>query len=155
QPLGPGAYKTEMFADEYRFIRDLHRFPKPFLALAHGITMGGGAGLSVNGRSRVATESLVFAMPEVFIGSIPDVGATRFLNGCPGRIGVYLALTGARIDAADAVNCGLYTHHVPDARVGDLVDTLAEVDWNNGSDDRLMSAVLARFAVPVGESRLA
>jgi len=153
--LGPGDYKSEMFAEEYRFIRDVHRFPKPYVALAHGITFGGGAGLSVNGRYRVATESMAFAMPEVFIGSIPDVGATRFFGSCPGRIGVYLALTGARIGAADAMYCGLYTHHVPDARLDALVDTLAHIDWRRGAQAKLVEAVLARFSSPPGEAPLA
>ena len=152
---GPGDYKTEMFADEYRFIRDVHRFPKPYVALAHGITMGGGAGLSVNGRYRVATDSTVFAMPEVFIGSIPDVGASRFLGGCPGRIGLYLALSGARIGAADAMYCGLYTHHVPDARLDPLVEALTTLDWRRGAEDRQMRAVLDRFASPPGEAPVA
>jgi len=152
---GPGDYKTEMFADEYRFIRDVHRFPKPYVALAHGITFGGGAGLSVNGRYRVATDSIVFAMPEVFIGSIPDVGASRFFGSCPGHIGVYLALTGTRIGAADAMYCGLYTHHVPDARLGALVDTLTTLDWRRGAEDRQMRAALDRFSAPAGAAPLA
>jgi len=145
-PRGPGDYKTAFFTEEYRFIRAVHRFPKPFVALAHGITMGGGVGLSVNGRYRVATETTVFAMPEVFIGSIPDVGATRFFNLCPGRIGLYLALTGARIGAADALYCGLFTHFVPRARFGELTDALAGRD---------VEAVLARHAEDPGESELA
>jgi enoyl-CoA hydratase len=85
-------------------------------------------------------------MPEVFIGSIPDVGATRFFNMCPGRIGLYLALTGARIGVADAMYCGLFTHFVPQGRFEELTDALA------GGQ---VEAVLARFAGDPGESQLA
>ena len=89
------------FREEYRLIRDIHRFRKPYIAIVDGITMGGGAGISVNGGYRVATERTLFAMPETAIGLFPDVGATRFLNRCPGHIGRYLGLTGARLRAAD------------------------------------------------------
>src|SRR5271163_618926 len=95
------------FREEYQLIRQIHRFPKPYIAIIDGITMGGGAGISVNGAYRVATERTLFAMPETGIGLFPDVGATRFLNRCPGKIGRYLGLTGARLGAADALYCGL------------------------------------------------
>jgi enoyl-CoA hydratase len=72
------------FAEEYRIIRRIHHYPKPYVAIIDGITMGGGAGVSVNGAFRVATERTMFAMPETGIGLFPDVGATRFLNLCPG-----------------------------------------------------------------------
>ena len=91
------------FREEYELIRQIHRFPKPYIAIIDGITMGGGAGISVNGAYRVATERTLFAMPETAIGLFPDVGATRFLNRCPGQIGRYLGLTGARLRAADAL----------------------------------------------------
>ena len=82
------------FREEYELIRFIHRFPKPYIAIIDGITMGGGAGISVNGGYRIATERTLFAMPETGIGLFPDVGATHFLNHCPGHIGRYLALTG-------------------------------------------------------------
>ncbi|HTT80520.1 MAG TPA: enoyl-CoA hydratase/isomerase family protein, partial [Stellaceae bacterium] len=79
----------------------------------------------VNGRWRVATERMLLAMPETGIGLFPDVGATRFLNLCPGQIGSWLGLTGARIGAADALYCGFATHVVPRERVPALVAALA------------------------------
>lgn len=145
-PPGPDDYKTALFTEEYQFIRALHRFPKPIVALTHGITMGGGAGLSVNARYRVATENTDFSMPEVFIGSIPDVGATRFFNQCPGHIGRYLALTGTRIGAADALYCGLFTHFVTQDRFEELTEFLS------GGD---VEAALARLATDPGEASLA
>ena len=98
------------FREEYELIRRIHHFPKPYLAIIDGITMGGGAGISVNGAYRIATERTLFAMPETGIGLFPDVGATRFLNLCPGHVGRYLGLTGARMNAADALYCGFATH---------------------------------------------
>ena len=145
-PLGPGDYKFDLFREEYLFVRQLHRFAKPRIALAQGITMGGGAGLSINGSHCVATESSQFAMPEVFIGSVTDVGATRFFNRCPGRVGQYLALTGARVGAADALYCGFATHFVPQERFAKLTGALAAVDWRAGAEHAQVDEVLARFS---------
>src|SRR3954453_19292602 len=113
------------FREEYEIIRHIHRFPKPYLAIVAGITMGGGAGVSVNGAYRVATERTLLAMPETGIGLFPDVGATRFLNRCPGLVGRYLGLTGARVNAADALYCGFATHAVKRDSVEPLLDELS------------------------------
>ena len=104
QAGGAGDYKADFFREEYQLIRRIHRFPKPTIALMDGATMGGGAGIAVNGRFRVATERTVFAMPEVQIGLFPDVGASRFLNLCPGRD---RPLSGAHRRAARRGGCGL------------------------------------------------
>ncbi|HUB97491.1 MAG TPA: enoyl-CoA hydratase/isomerase family protein [Stellaceae bacterium] len=149
EPPGPDDYKALFFAEEYRLIRRVHRYPKPTIALVDGITMGGGVGVSVNGRFRVATERTVFAMPEVHIGLFPDVGATRFLNRCPGRIGLYLALTGARVGPADALYCGLATHFVPHEKVGALTEALTK-----DSGERAIETTLARFAGDPGAATL-
>src|SRR6516162_10069522 len=114
------------FREEYELIRSIHRFPKPYIAIIDGITMGGGAGISVNGAYRIATERTLFAMPETAIGLFPDVGATRFLNRCPGHIGRYLGLTGVRLGAADTLYCGFATHFVPRDRVAQMVAALSE-----------------------------
>ena len=118
---GPRDLTSVFFWEEYELIRRVHRYPKPYLAIIDGITMGGGAGVSVNGAYRIATEKTLLAMPETGIGLFPDVGATRFLNLCPGHIGRYLGLTGARLGPADALYCGFATHFVPRERVPDLV----------------------------------
>jgi enoyl-CoA hydratase len=146
-PPGPGDYKTELFREEFYLMRRIHRFPKPWIALTHGITMGGGAGLSVNGSDSVAAESTVFAMPEVFIGTFPDVGATRFLGRAPGRLGLYLSLTGGRADAADAMYLGLARHFIPQTHYGDVLEALTV---GSGAAE----AVLGRFATEPGKSRL-
>ena len=127
------------FREEYELIRRIHHFPKPYIAIIDGITMGGGAGISVNGAYRIATERTLFAMPETGIGLFPDVGATRFLNRCPGQVGRYLGLTGARLNAADALYCGFPTHAMPRDSIAALLDELT-------GDHVAVEAYLRRFA---------
>lgn len=105
---------------EYPLNIAIKNFPKPYIALIDGIVMGGGVGVSFNGSHRVVTENLVFAMPETGIGLFPDVGGTYFLPRCPGGVGMYLGLTGARIKAADALYAKLATHFVPADKLGEL-----------------------------------
>ncbi|KAG6496349.1 hypothetical protein ZIOFF_044210 [Zingiber officinale] len=88
-------------------------YTKPLVFLINGAVMGGGAGLSMNARYRVVTDNTVFAMPEAVIGHYPDVGASYFLSKLPGFFGEYLGLTGARLNGAEMVACGLATHFVP------------------------------------------
>jgi len=93
-----GDLPQTFFRDEYRVNRMIRRFPKPYLALIDGVTMGGGVGVSVHGSHRVATERTLIAMPETAIGFFPDVGSTHVLPRLPQRTGFYLGLTGTRID---------------------------------------------------------
>jgi enoyl-CoA hydratase len=153
-PQGRGDYKADFFREEYCLIQRVHRFPKPYLALVDGITMGGGCGVSINGSHRIASERTLFAMPEVQIGLFPDVGASRFLNLCPGRVGRYLALTGTRIRAADALYCGFATHYVPHDRMAELTAALAALDWNPRGRREQVDAVIARFAGDPGPASL-
>ena len=120
---------THMFFwDEYRLDFAVHEFPKPYVALVDGIVMGGGVGISVHGSHRVMTERTTFAMPECGIGLFPDVGGTAFLPRAPGELGMYLALTGARMKAADAIHAGIGTHYMPSARLDDFLECLSNVD---------------------------
>jgi len=112
------------YRDEYRLNRYIKRYPKPYIALMSGINMGGGVGVSVNGSHRIGSERLLFAMPETGIGLFPDVGGTYFLPRCPGEIGMYLGLTGARLKIADAVYAGIADSHVPADRHEALLERL-------------------------------
>ena len=152
---GDPSFTSVFFAEEYRILPLIHRYPKPYIAIIDGITMGGGAGVSVNGAYRIATERTMFAMPETGIGLFPDVGATRFLNLCPGHIGRYLGLTGARLGAADALYSGLATHFVPHERVPDLVLALAATRWKRGHESVQIESLLSRFTADPGPSPLA
>ena len=100
------------FRTEYRMNAAIRRFPKPYVAMIDGFAFGGGCGVSMHGSHRVVSENAILAMPETLIGLFPDIGATAFLNHLPGEIGMYLALAGLRINAADAIYCGLATHFV-------------------------------------------
>ena len=114
--------------DEYRLNALIAAYPKPYIALLHGITMGGGAGVSVHGRARLGDASLNFAMPETAIGFIPDVGSSYFLSRCPGETGLYLALTGSPIGLVDARDAGLVTHAVNREDFDVVLDGLANGD---------------------------
>jgi enoyl-CoA hydratase len=129
----------QFFRNEYMLNALIKRFPKPYVALIDGITMGGGVGVSVHGSHRVASERMVFAMPETGIGFFPDVGGTYFLPRLPGQAGMYFGLTGDRARTGDAYYAGIATHHVPSARLGELGEALTKADR---VDD-----CLARFAV--------
>ncbi len=98
------------YREEYQHNWTLQRFIKPTVSLINGICMGGGAGISVHGTHRIAAEGYKFAMPETAIGLFPDVGGSHFLPRVPGRIGLYMGLTGAIIGPADGYRLGLATH---------------------------------------------
>ena len=120
------AQAEAFFATEYRLNAAVRHYPKPYVALLNGITMGGGAGLSVHGSHRVVTENATFAMPETGIGLYPDVGGSYFLSRLPGETGTYLGLAGARIGPADMLSLGLATHFVPTVAMNQLAPRLAE-----------------------------
>ena len=148
---GDLALGRDFFREEYIVNRAIFRFPKPWIALLDGITMGGGVGLSVHGRFRVATERFMFAMPETGIGLFPDVGGGHFLPRLPGQLGMYLALTGQRLKAADALYCGVATHFVPSERIGALTGALEALD---AGSDAAVEAALAKFEGDAGAATL-
>jgi enoyl-CoA hydratase len=123
---GDTPHVAAFYRDEYRLNRRIKTMPKPYVALLDGIVMGGGVGVSVHGQYRIATERTLFAMPETGIGFFPDVGGAYFLPRCPGQIGLYLGLTGARLKAADALYAGIATHFVPAEKLDALRAALAE-----------------------------
>ncbi|MEO1321588.1 MAG: enoyl-CoA hydratase/isomerase family protein [Pseudomonadota bacterium] len=122
------------FRTEYRLNDLISRYPKPYIAIMDGVTMGGGVGLSVHGAYQVATERTLFAMPETGIGLFPDVGGTWFLPRLRGELGTWLALTGARLKGGDVTAVGLATHFCATEAVPDLKRTLIThgVDALNG-----------------------
>ena len=118
----------DFYREEYLLNTFIKRYPKPYIALINGIDMGGGVGVSIHGSHRVATEKLTFAMPETGIGLFPDVGGTYFLPRLPGELGMFMALTGARLKAPDALYAGLATHYVPSGRLVALEEALSSTD---------------------------
>lgn len=132
------------YRDEYRLNTYIKRYPKPYVALADGIVMGGGVGLSVHGSHRVAGERLMFAMPETGIGFFPDVGGTFFLPRMPGKVGTWLALTAARLGQADALWSGFATHAVASADFEAITEALCE----KGDPDATLAAFARAQAQP-------
>ena len=123
---GDGARAREFFFNEYRLNHLLFHYPKPRVAIMDGITMGGGVGISRPCRFRIATERTTFAMPETGIGLFPDVGGGWYLSRMPDHMGLWLALTGARIKAADCELLQLATDFVESARIPELKAAILE-----------------------------
>jgi len=142
----------DFFEREYRLDHRIHTYPKPVLCWGQGIVMGGGIGLMAGASHRVATPTTRMAMPEVTIGLYPDVGGSWFLRRMPGRSGLFLALTGAPLNAADACFAGLADFIIDDARRGQLPALIADTRWEapdaagNAANHSRLGALLDRLA---------
>ncbi len=144
---GDGAEARAFFHAEYRLNHLLFTYPKPTIAFMDGITMGGGVGLALPCRYRVATENTRFAMPETGIGLFPDVGGGWYLSRLPGRTGQFLALTGARIDGAECCALGLATHYLPSDRLDEAKQRIA-------ADTASIGAILDDLAIEPPPARI-
>lgn len=149
--LGDGKEARAFFAEEYRMNAAIKAFPKPYLALMDGVTMGGGVGLSVHGSHRIATERTLFAMPETGIGLFPDVGGGWFLPRLRGELGTWLALTGARLKGADVAAARVATHFLPSELIPNLKKQIADADFSGGAAE-MLGELLKRLThtVPAG-----
>jgi enoyl-CoA hydratase len=123
-----GVSGLKFFHDEYQLNHLLFTYPKPVVAFMDGITMGGGVGISQPARFRVATENTKFAMPETGIGLFPDVGGGWYLSRLEGRVGQFLALTGARIAGAGCLSLGLATHYLTSNVLAEAKSRIATED---------------------------
>ncbi|GAA2015724.1 enoyl-CoA hydratase/isomerase family protein [Brevibacterium samyangense] len=112
------------FSTEYAMNHLIAEYPKPYVAVMDGITMGGGVGISAHGSVRIVTETSKIGMPETGIGLFPDVGGTYLLSRTPGEIGTYFALTGEAFGPGTALALGLADHFVPRDAVPALVEAL-------------------------------
>lgn len=142
----PGDFAREYFSTEYRLDYRLHSYPKPVIVWADGIVMGGGLGLMAGARHRLVTETSRIAMPEISIGLYPDIGASWFLNRLPPGIGAYLGLTGANLDARDALDLGLADRFVPRESREALLERLASSHIVPGTADDAEAAVVSALA---------
>jgi enoyl-CoA hydratase/carnithine racemase len=141
-----GRRHQEFFAAEYPVDYLLYSYPKPFMALMDGITMGGGMGLAQGSPLRIVGERTRIAMPEVGIGLFPDVGASYFLSRIPGSLGAYLALTGVQIRGADALYAGLADVYLPAAAISSLADDLSGISWSDDATADVRRLIHARAA---------
>lgn len=139
QNRGDERFMDEVYRVEYVLDDYINRYPKPYLALMNGITMGGGCGISVHAAYRVVTETTVLAMPEVLIGLFPDIGGAYFLPRRPGFIGMYMGLTAARLNAGDCMYTGIGSHCVRSQDLDTLVERLAAGE----SPDTALAALAA------------
>ncbi len=144
---GDGKAAAEFFRIEYQLNHRLFTYAKPVVAVMDGITMGGGVGISLPARYRVATENSRFAMPETGIGLFPDVGGGWYLPRLPGRMGEFIALTGHRLDGAETHALGLATHYVAAADIEAMKAALI-------ADAADAGAVLARFHAAPDEAAI-
>ena len=146
-----GSLTREFFYEEYTLNRTIHRYAKPFIALIDKVCMGGGVGLSIHGSHRVAGDRTMLAMPETAIGLFPDVGGGWFLPRLPGRSGIWMSLTGARLDAADCVELGIATY-VPSERHPEVIERLAAADLTDARS--AVDSLLAELAADPGTSEI-
>ncbi|XP_009794379.1 3-hydroxyisobutyryl-CoA hydrolase 1-like isoform X2 [Nicotiana sylvestris] len=140
---GNWKFGDNYFQEGYILNYVMATYSKPQVSILNGIVMGGGAGVSVPGRFRVATEKSVFAMPETALGFFPDIGASYCLSRLPGFFGEYAGLTGARLDGAEMLACGLATHFVSLERLPLLEQALVKVST---SDPNVITAIISRFS---------
>ncbi|MBI0473942.1 enoyl-CoA hydratase/isomerase family protein [Sphingomonas sp. MA1305] len=145
---GDGEAARAFFHLEYRLNHALFTFAKPSVVFMDGITMGGGVGIALPCRYRVATENTRLAMPESGIGLFPDVGGGWYLSRLPGRVGAFLAVTGHRLDGADCAALGLATHYLPAARLDEAKAAIL-------ADPHAMVAALDGLAETPGEGTIA
>ncbi|XP_028289470.1 3-hydroxyisobutyryl-CoA hydrolase, mitochondrial [Parambassis ranga] len=122
------------FREEYILNNTIGAYKKPYIAVIDGITMGGGVGVSVHGRFRVATEKTMFAMPETAIGLFPDVGGGYFLPRLQGKLGLFLGLTGFRLKGRDVHRAGVATHFVESKKIPDLEKELVNLKSPSAED---------------------
>ncbi|PXX97630.1 enoyl-CoA hydratase/isomerase family protein [Halomonas sp. LBP4] len=158
-----GAGRDSVFAEtyfsaEYHLDYRIHTYPKPLLVWGDGIVMGGGLGLMAGGFQRLVTETTRIAMPEITIGLYPDIGASWFLGRMPRGVGAYLGLTGAPLNARDALDLGLADRFVPRERREALLSALEEADYGQRTPRDLRAGVQAvlndmedRSRVPAGQ----
>jgi len=146
------------FIEEYSLNHAIFTYPKPYIALMHGVVMGGGMGISQAARHtgglRVVTDSTKMAMPETRIGLFPDVGMSWFLARTPGAIGRYLAVTGAMLDAAGALYAQLADVYLPDAALPALLDALRHESFTSGAQvvECIAAAAAAHKVVPTPDT---
>jgi enoyl-CoA hydratase/carnithine racemase len=149
-----GRVHRDFFVAEYPLDYSLYSYPKPHAVLMDGITMGGGMGLAQGSTLRIVGDRTRMAMPEVGIGFFPDVGGSYFLSRLPGALGMYLALTGVQIRAADALYCGLADVYLPASAVDSLIDDLAALKWTSDSAADLRQFLQGRATSIAGAAPL-
>ncbi|MDG2527987.1 enoyl-CoA hydratase/isomerase family protein [Caulobacter endophyticus] len=144
---GDGVEARKFFRTEYRLNHLLFHYDRPIVAIMDGVVMGGGVGISMPAHYRIATERTTFAMPETGIGLFPDVGGGWYLPRLPGKAGLWLALTGARIKGSDCMRLGIATHFVEFGAVEGLKKAIL-------ADHRRIDETLRKYRADAGKAPL-
>jgi enoyl-CoA hydratase len=144
---GDGKEARAFFHTEYQLNHLLFTYDTPVVAILDGVVMGGGVGISMPAHFRIATERTTFAMPETGIGLFPDVGGGWYLPRLPGKAGLWLALTGARIKGAECLRLGIATHFVEFGAVEGLKKAII-------ADPRRIDDILKKYRADAGKAPL-
>lgn len=139
------------FEEEYALDLFIHEYPKPFIALMHGYVLGGGMGLVQGASVRIVSEKARLGMPEVAIGYFPDVGGSYFLPRLPHRFGYWMGITGQHVNAADSLAMELADVFISQHSFVDLLEALAQANWETGSAEEVVSNIIDDFAETLPE----
>jgi enoyl-CoA hydratase/carnithine racemase len=142
------AFLESFFKTEYTLDFTIHHYPKPIVVWGAGIVMGGGMGLLCGASHRIATQTSKLAMPEISIGLYPDVGGSYFLPRLPGNTGLFLGLTGAQINGADAFYVGMVDALVDDSEKPSLMDKLMNAEWRDVNAHDVVDNIVASLTMP-------
>jgi enoyl-CoA hydratase len=142
-----------LFKHEYRLNALTSQLGKPYIALMDGLTIGGGVGVTLHGSHRVASEQFEFSMPETSIGFFPDIGSSHLLSACPKGFGLYLGLTGRRVNAADSKALNFVDYTIPSTDFSAILDTLFSADLSIEANQKV-SDCLTQYQtdMPVGRA---
>ena len=135
------AEQMQFFQNEYQLNHYIYTYPKPYIALLDGITMGGGVGIALHGSHPIASENFVFAMPETNIGFFPDIGASYLLTRCIGEVGTYLGLSGNRLNVSEAKSCGLIKYVINKNDFDLLIQQLLLTDLSVGAYQKVDACI--------------
>ena len=136
---------AQFFTSEYQLDYLLHCYPKPLICWANGIVMGGGIGLMAGASFRVVTDTSALAMPEVAIGLYPDVAASWLLPRLPVGLGLFMGLTGCRLNAADAIYTGLANRFIDHAFYDNVIESLQQAEWQGAQPHEVVYGVMATY----------
>ena len=146
----PNPLALQFFVTEYGLCKQIKAYPKPCIVWASGIVMGGGMGIATPCSHRIVTQTTMMAMPEVAIGLFPDAGGSYFLKHMPDRLGLFLGLTGARFNGADALALGVADYAMDSADFDILITALSSLAWtdNRSDNETLLNNCLDKLSNP-------
>lgn len=143
----PNPTAKAFFSTEYALCKQIKSYTKPIIVWADGIVMGGGMGLAVASSHRIVTQTTMMAMPEISIGLFPDAGGSYFLRHMPNKIGLFLGLTGARINGTDALALGVADFGMASDDFDVLIQALTTADWSDDAtkNHQMLNALLGQL----------